>query len=221
MSQQINLYNPQFAPQAKPFAARTMAICLALFVLVVVAQYGFVRHQARGLDRALRDADAALATQRQQVTRLTGELAAIGGGKALSDELARTEARLAARRDLLAGMTTGISAGADGYSSLMGALARRTAHGIWITGLSVNESNAVSIRGRLLGAALMPAYLDGLTAEAAFRGRSVTELKVASRGEPQPAAKAPAPSSASAPAAGPARYVEFTLGMTPPYGSSN
>lgn len=219
--QQINLYNPQFAPQAKPFAARTMALCLALFLLVVVAQYGFVRYQARGLERMLRESDATLATQRLQIVKLTGELTAAKGGKVLADELARVEARLAGRREVLASITSGVSAGAEGYSTMMEAMARRAVPGLWLTGVIVTEANAVSIRGRLLDAALMPAYLDGLKGEAAFRGRSVTELSVAAREEPKAAAQATAPGSRSAPVSRPARYLEFTLGMTPRVGSRN
>jgi hypothetical protein len=201
MRQQINLFDPEFERKAKPFAARTMAASLALFGGIVLLQYGYAVHQARDLERTLRETDERLSIQRQQMVRVSGEMAAVSGGQALTDELARTEARLAARKELLASITSGISASVEGYSALMGALARRVVQGLWLTGFTASDTGAVAIRGRVLDAAVVPSYLGGLNAEEAFRSRSLSELRIAA--------------PAASPASRVARALEFTIGMTP------
>lgn len=200
MRQQINLFDPEFERKAKPFSARTMVACLALFGVVVLLQYGYAVQQVRGLERTLRETDQQLAVQRQQMVRVSGEMAAASGGQALTDELARMEARLTARRELLASITSGVSASVEGYSPLMSALARRGVRGLWLTGFTASDTGAVAIRGRVLDAAVVPSYLGGLNAEEAFRGRSLAELRIA--------APAETPTSGG-------RALDFTIGVSP------
>lgn len=214
MSQQINLYNPAFRKQEKPFSAATMALSLGLVVLGAVALFGYAKYQSRGLEQTFSETDVRLATQREQVNRIASELAPQGASKLLADELARADAQLKERQQLLENITGGVSANTQGYSGLMTALARRATTGVWLTGFSVSEDSALSIKGRVLDASLVPSYIRSLNAEAAIRGRDVADLKLSARPDPAAAAKPAAvePGKKTEPAA-PTRYVEFSVSL--------
>jgi hypothetical protein len=210
MSQQINLFDPAYGPQRKPFSARAMAWSLLLVVLVVALFHGYVLQQTRSVERLLADADARLADQRERVRSLGVEIGA-GASRPLADEVARLEARLSSRRQVLREVTSGLSGNVEGYSGLMAGLARSARTGLWLTGFTVNEQNAIEIRGRVLDAAAVPAYIQSLNREQSLQGRAVSDMKLAAKAEPEPDPK-------SAPArvtSAPTRYVEFTLHQAP------
>ncbi len=209
MSQQINLFDPAYGPQRKPFSSRAMAWSLLVVVLATGLMQIFLLQQTRGVERVLRDSEARLADQRERVRALGVEMG-LATGRPLGDEVARLEARLASRRTVLRDMTSGISANAEGYSALMAALARSTRPGLWLTGFSVSEQNAIEIRGRVLDAAAVPDYIRALNREPALQGRAVSNLKLSARSEAEPDAKPAAPSPVA-----PARYVEFSLSLAP------
>jgi hypothetical protein len=78
--------------------------------------------------------------------------------------------------------------------------------GVWLTGFSVGDGgNDLRIRGRVLHADLLPAYLKALNGEDVMRGRLVTELKLLARDE------SATRRSSGAAAVEPERYVEFDL----------
>jgi hypothetical protein len=89
----------------------------------------------------------------------------------------------------------------------MAALGRQSTPGVWLIGLKIGEAgNDLEVRGRALRPDLVPVYLRALNNEPMMRGRRVTEMKLAAKALPPPAAG----TEAKAPAA-PERFVEFTL----------
>jgi hypothetical protein len=216
MTQQINLYDPSYGPRSKPFAARTMAGSLLVLVAAAGGLHVYVSQQGKAAERMLKDAEARLADQRERTAKIAAELAA-GGGRSVGDEIARLENRLAARREVLSGVTSGVSANLEGYSGLMSAFARSTRPGLWLTGFSVSERSAVEIRGRVLEASLVSAYMSALNREPTIQGRSVSELKLSAKSEPA----ATKPPAEAAPGPGPARFIEFTVALSPRGGAGD
>jgi hypothetical protein len=199
MSQQINLFNPLFMRREKYFSARTMLQSLGLIAAGMIALYAYALVQAHELERLAADYNAQLGTQRAQFI----ELGSRGQSKLLEAEVARLEADVKSRRAVLAVVQGGDVGNTQGVSAYFAAFARHPTPGVWLTGFSVGEDgNELRVRGRVLHADLVPAYLKVLNEDAVMRGRLVTELKLVARQE----AGAQAGSGG-----GPTRYVEFDL----------
>jgi hypothetical protein len=211
VSQQINLYDAAFRKESKSFSAGLMAVSLAAIVAAFAVLHFYVARQVAAIERVVRDSDNTLATLRTQLTGLAPQAGAPGSGQLLNEELARLEARLKARQGLLQEVTLRVAPDAEGYSGLLTGFARRAQHGVWLTGIAVNEARALEIKGRVLDAALVPVYLRSLNVEAVIRGRSVDELALRAREE----APAPKPAAGSSDVARPARYVEFAVKLRP------
>jgi len=200
MSQQINLYNPLFLRKDKYFSVRTMLQSLGLIALGLLALYAYALVQTRDLERVAGEYSQQLGAQREQFVRLSGQ----GSSKLLQAEVARLETSLAERRGMLDALQGGELANTNGFSRYFAAFGRRPMRGVWLTGFSVGESgNELRIRGRVLYADLVPAYLKALNNEDVMRGRQVVELKLAARDESAVRGAQVAP--------GPARFVEFDL----------
>jgi hypothetical protein len=205
VAQQINLFNPIFLRQKLYFSAVAMAQALGLIALGVVAIYVYQASQNAKLERVAADADRQLAERRTQLTAFARQAGDASSSKALTAELDAAEARLVERRMLLDEVRTGAGGDVRGYSRHLAALARANIRGVWLTGLEIGKSAELTIKGRALDSALVPAYMSALNREEAFAGRRVSELKVTARTQ--------APSDAGAPPAGPARYLEFALSI--------
>ena len=199
MSQQINLFNPLFMRKEKYFSARTMLQSLGLIAAGLVVLYGYALVQTHELERLAADYNAQLNTQRAQFIELGGR----GHSTLLEAEVARLEADVKSRRAVLAVVQGGDVGNTRGVSAYFAAFARHPTPGVWLTGFSVGEDgNELRVRGRVLHADLVPAYLKVLNEDAVMRGRLVTELKLVARQETgAQAARGDEPS----------RYVEFDL----------
>lgn len=199
MSQQINLFNPLFLRKEKYFSARTMLQSLGLIAAGMVALYAYALVQTHELERLAADYNTQLGTQRAQFI----ELGSRGQSALLEAEAARLEADVKSRRAVLAVVQGGDVGNTRGVSAYFAAFARHPTPGVWLTGFSVGEDgNELRVRGRVLHADLVPAYLKVLNDDAVMRGRLVTELKLVARQE----AGAQASSGGE-----PSRYVEFDL----------
>ena len=199
MSQQINLFNPLYMRKEKYFSARTMLQSLGLIAAGMVALYGYALVRTHELERLTADYNAQLGTQRAQFI----ELGSRAQSTLLEAEVARLEADVKSRRAVLAVVQGGDVGNTQGVSAYFAAFARHPTPGVWLTGFSVGEDgNELRVRGRVLHADLVPAYLKALNEDAVMRGRLVTELKLVARQE-----------SGAQAANGdePSRYVEFDL----------
>jgi len=219
MSQQINLYDAAFQKEKKPFSAAAIAGSLAAITLAFVATHAYLASQVGGIEEALRQSDKSLTALRDQVALLAAQSTA-QGGVLLVEELARSEARLKGRRELLQDITTRVAPEAEGYSVLMTGLARRTLQGVWLTGFSVGDNRRLEIKGGVLDAKLVPIYMRALNDEESIRGRSVTELALAAREDlAKPAPTPGAEAKGETPFQRPLRYVEFTVKLAPKGGT--
>lgn len=205
MSQQINLYNPLLRKQKKPFSARSIAITLGVLALALGAFYAVAVVQTRQAETLARDYRQQVASQRDQLVKLTKQLSPQSRSQALEAEVARLESEVQARQAVLGALSTGELGNTAGFSEFFAAFARRTLPGIWLTGVVLGDSgNDLQVSGRALRPDLVPTYLKALNGEPAMRGRRVTEMKLAAKTLPPPA-----PGAKAQP--GPERFIEFTL----------
>jgi len=187
MSQQINLFDARFRPQKPHFSAATMALAVLAVALLTLGIRELYAYQNRSLEASLAQTDKRAAELREQAARFARELGDPGRSAAMADELARLEEQARARRGLL----TGIQGGA-GFSPYLTALARQTMQGVWLTEMEIGPNDLV-LKGRVLQSELVPLYIERLNREPLFKGRVVSELRLAAKDD-----------------AG-RRYVEFSL----------
>ena len=208
MSQQINLYDPAFRKQAKPFSARAIAYALAAVAIgaVTISAYAFLK--VRGAESIAADTAKQLVAERERLVQ-AAKLAPQVRSKALEAEVARLDGEVKARQNVLSALGTGELGNTSGFSEFMAALGRQALPGVWLTGFKIGEGgNEFEVRGRALRPDLLPNYLKALNNETMMRGRQVTELKLTAKSAAPPAAGAGSPAQ---PAAGPERFVEFTM----------
>jgi Tfp pilus assembly protein PilN len=206
MSQQINLFSPLFLKKKHYFSALTMAQALGAVLVGTAAIYAFELRQNATLEATAAATDKQIATQREQLLKLSKEFSALGASRGLAEDLARTEQRLQQRLALLADLQSGAGANADGFARYLEALARQALPGLWLTSIEIGgPRGALLIRGRALDSQLLPTYIARLNQEPTFAGKPIGELQVNARGDA---------AGTQAPAVGqPSRYVEFTLSI--------
>jgi hypothetical protein len=209
LSQQINLFNPIFLKQKRQFSARAMLQALGIVALGALVIYAFEVRQNHTLAAVLAQTDQQLEARRSQITRFGRDFSTQGASRALGEELAAAEARLAQRQSLLEDVKTGVGGDAQGYSRYLAALARHTMPGVWLTGLDIGgKSSALVIKGRALDSALVPAYMHSLNRAAPLAGRRVDELRLTAK----ESANAAPPRDMRSPSE-PERYIDFSLAI--------
>jgi hypothetical protein len=207
MSQQINLFNPAFRQQHKHFSAATMLQALGVLLAATFAFHALQAHQNQALERVSVENARLLTELRNQLVRLSQELAVRVSDRSVAEELARADERLQARRSLLTEVRTGAGGNAQGFSGYLAALGRRAMPGVWLTGIEMGKSNDLVLRGRVLQSDLVPVYIKSLNAEEPFAGRSLSELRLTARDE------TPAPAQPAQAGHGPQSFVEFFMSM--------
>jgi type IV pilus assembly PilN-like protein len=178
VSQQINLFNPQFLQQKKYFSAVTMAQALGLVVVGVVAFAGYAFWQDRGLARQTAESSRAYEAQKQAFAKATADLNPERIEAQIDQDLKSTEAAIAVRRALMSEIRSGDSA-SYAYSEYLRAFARQTVHGLWLTSIQIAEDTGqVNLGGRALQPDLIPALIARLKQEPILRGRPLEALAI-------------------------------------------
>ena len=179
MSQQINLFNPQFLEKKKYFSALAMTQALGLIVLGMAAFYGFAFWQDRNLARQNGESGRAYEQQKQQFTKITADLSPEKRETQLDQDLKSIEAAIALRQSLLRELGTGGSPGSAGFSEYLRAFARQTVQGLWLTSIQIAEGGAqLTMSGRALQADLVPVLIGRLKQEPVLRGRPLEALAI-------------------------------------------
>ena len=194
MSQQINLFDPRFRPQAPHFSSLTLVVAVLGAAAVLLGIGELYAYQNRKLEATVAQTDQRAAQLREQATKLAQQFGEQGRSTALADELARIEEQLRQRHGLLDGIRGGAATSVEGFSPYLTALARQAMQGVWLTGVEIaGASGDLVLKGRVTDSELVPLYIQRLNREPLFQGRAVRELHLAAKGD---AGK---------------RYVEFSL----------
>ena len=201
MAQQLNLFDPRFAPARQLFSARQGSLALAgVLVLSWCVAQGL--HWAAG--RAQADAQAIQAG----MAPLRAQVGTLGAPRdpGAAAELARLQAADATQRRVRAALEAGAAGVREGHAEVLMALARQASGQLWITGLGVSDDGAaIDLEGRMTDSSVLTDYLRRLNAEPRFNGRPFAQLTlrgVDSNGAPLP-------------------YTEFALRSTPAAGTGS
>lgn len=200
MSQQINLFNPAFRKQKALFAAPVLAAGLGAVVVVIGVAAALGQYEVRKLEREVADSRALLTKRQAAQVAAATQFAPRQKDPGIDGQVTRTQAEIEALRQadgILRGGGIGNNAG---YAPYFRAFAQQAVPGVWLTGLRiVGAGNDIEVRGRALQAGAIPGYIAQLQGKPAFHGKTFAALSIA-----PPAAAADA-------AAGPQRFVEFSL----------
>jgi hypothetical protein len=220
VSQQINLYNPQFEHKRKLFGAAAMAQALLLLLAGILALSFYGQRGVGALQVAARDGAQQMEKKKRELEAVNTEFAPRQKSAELDAELAENEAQLAALQRIAPAGERGDLGNATGYSEYFKALARQHVDGLWLTGLAITGAGCeIGVRGRAVDASLLPGFLGNLTHEKIMQGKTFGSLQIS---HPEPAVTAAAiqvpakDDKAGKPASAPAApYVEFSLQSKP------
>lgn len=202
MSQQINLFNPLFLKKKRYFSALTMAQALGVLLVGLAGFYGYARYQQTLLESEAQGATRAFEAEKARLAKFTADFAP---GKGLSETekaITATKGEIAARQALLSQLQSGVLGNTRGYSALLGAFARRTQQGVWLTGIQIGSGDdSLAISGRAMQGEQVSALLAQYKLEPALKGRPFNGISII---------KQPAVPAAGG-GAGLPSYVEFRL----------
>ncbi|SFG63488.1 hypothetical protein SAMN05518865_11525 [Duganella sp. CF458] len=187
MSQQINLFNPIFMRQRHSFGARGMALALALMLVGVIAMVVFAQWQLVPLRSQSARQASMLQEHQARLAEVSVQFAPRAADPALKGQLEAKDARLKSLQQATQMLRQAEGEGAQGFADYFRAFARQSVSGLWLTEVAVQgEKREVSLHGRVLQAALVPAYLSRLGSEPVLRGKSFQALDMAPAAQPAP-----------------------------------
>lgn len=203
MSQQINLFNPDFRKKRELFTALMLLQALAVLLIVMGGVYGYQFRQTQLLNKQAKDGVIQLEQERTHLLKVAAEYAPRAKSQVLEKRVAELEQQLKGEEAVLEVLQGGSLGNTEGYSGYMRAFARQTVSGLWLTGFSIQGAGKdMAIGGRTLRPELVPAYILRLNQEAVTQGRVFSALEIQQPKE-EPATK-------DKPAQTP-NYLEFNL----------
>ncbi|BCB25404.1 hypothetical protein SKTS_02900 [Sulfurimicrobium lacus] len=203
MSQQINLFNPDFRKKRELFTALMLLQALAVLLVVMGGVYAYQLRQTQQLNKQARDGVIQLEQERVHLLKVAAEYAPRAKSQVLEKRVTELELQLKGEEAVLEVLQGGSLGNTEGYSGYMRAFARQTVSGLWLTGFSIQGAGKdMAIGGRTLRPELVPAYILRLNQEAVTQGRVFSALEIQQPKE-EPATK-------DKPAQTP-NYLEFNL----------
>ena len=214
MSQQINLYEDRLRPRYDLVTARNLGVA-TLFVLAAMSlSVLWVRQEAADAVEAAAKVQKQVAEEQQKLTALSKLVAQRTVSPALAAEIDAARTQLTARTEVVEVLDSGRLGNTSGFSTYLSGFARLAQNDLWLTGFQVAAGGeAIEIRGRMLDPARLPAYVQRLSSEAAFKGRRFAALDMlgVEAEEPKTDGRLLRPAVSPPGALLLPRYVEFTL----------
>lgn len=220
MSQQINLFNPQFAVKRTEFSGKTMLKGLGLVMVGCVLLTAFLYYRVDVLKESVSTAQARLMKAGGELQQIRAQHAPKTKSQELEAQVQQTEQEMQALARVLDILNKGNIGNTDGYSAYLQALARQSMEGIWLTGFNiVGAGNKVVLEGKAIMPDLLPLYINRLKNEPVFQGKSFGTLEIATSAMPdmqsnasaRTGMKADSGQAAQATQAATQNYIDFKL----------
>ena len=211
MSQQINLFNPVFLKQKKAFNFANMLQAIAIVCALQLVLLGYGRFVLLKLQRDAVSGQVALDAKQAELNKTLESFQPRQRDTRLAAEIAQASADIAALKRVEMVLTQGSLGNTEGYSEYFRVFARQNVSGLWLLRVSIIGAGLdMSLHGRAMQAALIPAYIQRLTGERVMQGTSFAELQIE---RPVASVTGAAPAGAAAPAADAvaAPFVEFRV----------
>lgn len=177
MSQQINLASPQLLKKRYAFGSREMAwglgVILAaalLWAAYLYYQAGIIETRAEALATRQATAQAALDKLSAETNRSVSAL--------LTERVKSTQEQVAQREALLASISQTMETTSTGFSARLRALALSSSEGVWLNEFTFSPGY-VALKGSVLKAELLTAYMDRLGKQPPFVGLKFSGMNAA------------------------------------------
>ncbi len=179
MSQQINLYNAEFARKRDFTSLSGVATAWGLALLIAVAAVFTAMARVDSVKRELQLESHARGVAQAQMTSLASQLSARRPDADLAAELARLKAGFASRNEVMRTLHAGVIGDIHGFSGHFEAFARQTLKGLWLTRLKVSTAGPeVVLEGRATEPELVPGYVKRLNQEDVMQGHAFSQLEM-------------------------------------------
>jgi hypothetical protein len=209
MSQQINLFNPDFLQKKKLFTAATMAASLGVLVVGLAGVSMVAKLRMASLQAQADQGAAQLERTQKRLASVTAEFSPRQQDAKLAEELGLAQSELLDLKEVAGTIARGELGDTAGYAEYFRALARQNVDGLWLTGVNIVGAGAdFGVRGRAMDPALVPGYLGRLRNERVMQGKPVASLQIGEAAALKVVRDGKETST-------PAPYVEFSLQSTP------
>ena len=175
--QQVNLYHDELKNKKLNYSA-SMSLKLCLFVIVGLSAFsGFKSYQIQQQELVLQE-------MKNTQSKLSAEKTKIEASRkqkdtVLAKKIIRKKQELSNKQKVLSILNQDEFGNADGFSGLVGGLARQRLEGLWLTGLRFNSGGKdIFLKGITNKASLLPKYLQRLSAEKSFVGMTFKNLQM-------------------------------------------
>ncbi len=167
--QQLNLYKASLRKKADPFSVNRIAIysgaLLAFMAVISLVQWGVYAGNHNELEQTKAKHQALLIS----IQKLTSDLTARKGDQSLQDRLAKKEAELLNKQNVLKVLSGQRFGNTKGFADYFTGLARQRVEGLWVTGLHIHSGGEkINLQGGTLKPELVPHYLQKLSKEPIF-----------------------------------------------------
>lgn len=190
MSQQINLASPLLLKPRYAFGLREIALGVAAALAAMLVWSAYLGYRAGELEAQAVAIEARQAASQQTLDQLTAH-AGRRASPLLTERIKTAEAQIAQGEVLLSAINATLEQTSTGFASRMAALARSSFDGVWLTGLTLAHDH-IELKGSVVEASLLTAYIDRLGKQAAFSGTTFSGLTAV-----EPAAVRPAGETAA------------------------
>lgn len=179
MMRQINLFNPALLPKKQQFSASTMLQAMAIIVLALLGFIWFGEWQLSHLQKQSSANARQLANLRAQLEKINASMPPREKSARVAQDLVKAEQQLQGLQEVQGWLQAGSFGNSVGYASYMSALARQTVPGLWLTGFSFGgPQQNLALNGRVMQANLLPQFVQALSKEPSFHGKSFDSLEI-------------------------------------------
>jgi hypothetical protein len=213
MGQNINLFNAAFSKPKRALSFAMLVKCLGLTLVVLLALQFYLLYAVSGLTGKLRSVEGSLKEQRAHAETQTGTASARKPDAQVEAEIAQLEVELKQAQEAIGALRGGEFGDEQGFAEYLRAFSRQSVDGLWLTGFVITASGELELRGRVLRPDLVPSYIQRLSREEVFAGRSFARFEM-SRPEGERAADKQGERGADKQGARAPGFLEFSLATT-------
>jgi len=182
--QQINLYQSRLQKQkvnlSSPQLLKAVAVVSGLMVGLIV----FYAVQLRQLEAELKIEEAAQAVKMAQLESLQTQIQARQKDKQLQARVDALMLEISNKQRVMKVLGEQRFGNSEGFSTHVSGLARQRIEGLWLTQVRISQGGeTLGLKGQSLKAELLPRYLQRLSTEAVFAGKTFETLSMTRNSE--------------------------------------
>ena len=186
MPQQINLCTPMLLPQKRPFAANTMVMALAAFLIVGGGLCAYWVSSLNSSSQSLQTNLNSLNRDRESLVAVIKSQQAVTGGKVdPNQEVEQLQAQLLQRERLLTEMRRGLLIEGQGHAARLRLVAETIPSQVWVTDLVADEYQ-MEVRGYTFVPSALNDWVARLAINPVLEGQTLSAINVARVNTPAP-----------------------------------